>query len=92
MECVLVTGVPSLIARQVVLEWLEKGAAVVCVVSASALEEASNWANRLQPKRRAKLTLLAGEVTHIDLGLSGAELAEWTPRITRIIHAAQVTF
>ena len=92
VECVLVTGVPSLIAREVVLKWLEKGATVVCVVSATTMEDAAAWATSLPTKRRAKLTLLEGEVTHIDLGLSGAELNEWTPRITRIIHAAQVTF
>ncbi len=91
-ECVLVTGLPSLLARIVALEWLERGAKVVSVVCASAMEEATLWADQLPSKARAKLALLEGEMTHIDLGLSGEELRAWTPRITRIIHAAQVTF
>jgi thioester reductase-like protein len=91
-ECVFVTGLPSLLARLLVAEWLERGVQVVSVVRAQAMEEAVAWAGGLPPKTRTKLVLLEGELTHIDLGLSGEELRRWTPRITRIIHTAQVTF
>lgn len=93
-EVVLLTGYPSLLARAVCAEILERDerARVVAVVRPKFMEEARAAADSMTNDRRKRLRFLEGDAASIDLGLSGAELKSITRDVTRIHHCAQVTY
>lgn len=93
-EVVLLTGYPSLLARAVCAEILERDprARVVAVVRPKFMDEARDAAGALPADRRKRLRFLEGDAASIDLGLSGAELKSLAGEVTRIHHCAQVTY
>lgn len=93
-EVVLLTGFPSLLARAVCAEVLERDARarVVAVVRPKFMEEARAAADALTADRRKRLRFLEGDAAAIDFGLSGTELKAIAREVTRIHHCAQVSY
>ncbi len=92
---ILVTGFPtSFLATRVVQKLLERDEdeEVRCVVQARFLERARELRDRLAPSARARLTLLEGDVTALDMGLSGAEYVALASEVTSIHHCAAATY
>jgi len=92
-EVLLVTGYPSFGARQLVAHLLraQPSALVYAVVEADQADQASEHLASLASQERQRVVLLGGSVTHIDLGLSGAEFRSLTAEVDRIHHMAQVS-
>jgi thioester reductase-like protein len=88
----LVTGYPGFRARRVLEELLasEAGARARLVVPNRQLEPAQMALARLPAEQRARVTALAGDTAHLDLGLSGAEYRSLAAELTRIEHCHQV--
>ncbi len=91
----LLTGFPgNLLARRVLqrLAAAPSVARIRCVVPPRFGERAERTLEALPPEARRKVTLLEGDVTHIDLGLSGVEWRRLTTETTRIHHCAHVGY
>jgi thioester reductase-like protein len=87
----LVTGYPRLLARRIATEVLaDPDARVVMLVRTRFLEEAHRWARTLGDDA-ARVEVLEGEVTAIDLGLAGREYLDLARRIDVVHHAAYST-
>ncbi len=88
----LVTGFPSLYARKMVRHILatEPGALVYAVVPAERAARAEAEHAALEAADRARLVLVEGDATAMDLGLSGAEFRQLTREVERIHHVAHV--
>jgi len=95
MHTVLVTGYPGLLARHVVRELLasesEGPVRVVLVVPVKVWLEAEQALARLDANARERCELLAGDVSAIDMGLSGVEYKHLVARVTHVHHAAHVS-
>jgi thioester reductase-like protein len=92
-EVVLLTGFPQLLARKVCEELLrERGTVVRAVVPAKFLGAARTALDALPLEARARVSLIEGDVAAIDLGLSGAELAELAKEVDVVHHCAHVTY
>lgn len=92
-ETVLVTGLPTLLARQVTRELLAtESTRVVAVVRPALHEGARAFAASLPAPQRKRLTLLEGDAAAIDFGLSGAELRKLGREVTCLHHAAHATY
>ncbi|MBX7190828.1 MAG: SDR family oxidoreductase [Sandaracinaceae bacterium] len=92
---VLVTGFPtSFLATRVVKKVLASSeeAQVRCVVPARFLERADELRASLPASARARLTVLEGDVTALDMGLSGAEYTSLLRDVTHIHHCASATY
>ncbi len=92
---VLVTGFPtSFLAARVVRQVLanDGDVEVRCVVPARFLERAEELRAALPASARPRLTLLEGDVTALDMGLSGAEYMALAREVTRIHHCAAATY
>ncbi len=93
-DVVLLTGYPSMLARSVCAEVLERDprARVVAVVRSKFQEDAEASRAELPADRRRRLQFVEGDAAAIDLGLSGIELKALARDVTRIHHCAQVTY
>lgn len=92
---VLVTGFPtSFLATRVVRKLLASDAEleVRCVVQARFLDRAEELRAKLPAQARGRLTVLEGDVTALDMGLSGAEYVALVRDITCIHHCAAATY
>jgi thioester reductase-like protein len=91
-EVLLITGYPSLGARQLAALALRThpGTFVYALVSPEQAEAAQEHAAALAPEARSRIELLEGTVTHIDLGLSGAEVRRLCGEVDRIHHLEQL--
>jgi len=92
---VLVTGFPTnFLATRVVRKVLasDRDVEVRCVVPARFLERAGGLLAALPPESRARVTLLEGDVTALDMGLSGAEYVALLRDVTNIHHCASATY
>ncbi len=92
-ETVVLTGLPTLLARRVASRVLDhKGAKLVAVVRSKFREAARVFVEGLPAEARARVTLLDGDAAAMDLGLSGAEFKRVAAEVDIIHHAAQVTY
>ncbi|MBN8612413.1 MAG: SDR family oxidoreductase [Deltaproteobacteria bacterium] len=92
---VLVTGFPtSFLATRVVKQVLahDATAEVRCVVPARFLDRAGELRASLPAEAQPRLTLLEGDVTALDMGLSGVEYMALVRDLTRIHHCAAATY
>jgi nucleoside-diphosphate-sugar epimerase len=86
---ILVTGVPALLARRVAERLLATTTTRVhALCEGERLDEGQRWLAGLPADVRARVTLLAGDVSGMDLGLAGGEIAALTGRLTAIHHTA----
>jgi thioester reductase-like protein len=87
----LVTGYPRLLARRIATEVLaDPDARVVMLVRARFIDDARRWLTALGPDA-ARVEVLEGEVTAIDLGLGGREYLDLARRVDVVHHAAYST-
>lgn len=93
-EVLLVTGYPALVARQLVARVLREQprSLVYVVVKPSLAEQASEHLASLDPQARQRVVVLAGDVAHMDFGLSGAEFRQLCNEVDRIHHTAQISY
>ena len=91
---VLVTGFPSLPAKKMVTEILERepNARVRVLVLTKFAAEARAALARLSDAHRARVELLEGDVAAMDLGLSGPEFRALAREVDRIHHVAYVSY
>ncbi|WP_438018340.1 SDR family oxidoreductase [Sorangium sp. So ce315] len=89
---VLITGFPSFIARKMLQHILasEPRTLVYAVVLAKSSAQASAERDALPPADRERVVMLEGDVTAMDLGLSGAEFRQLAREVDRIHHLASV--
>jgi thioester reductase-like protein len=89
----LVTGFPYFRARKVVehLLRIEPRALIYVVVAPEQARSAEQTCANLEPAERERVVQLEGDVSAIDMGLSGPEHRQLAGRVQRIHHAAQVT-
>ncbi len=96
-EVVLLTGFPSFQARRLLEELLspdrgDRGSTFVhAVVSASATSRATDALDALPLEQRARVNLVAGDASAMDLGLSGRELRTLGSEVDVIHHTAQAS-
>lgn len=88
-DVLLVTGFPNLQARKLVEHVVaaEDETRVVLVVEPERLEQASAQLDRLGSER-ARVEVLEGEPSALDMGLSGAEVRMLGRRVTHFHHVA----
>lgn len=93
-DIVLLTGLPSLLARAVCGEVLraDPRAAVYAVVRTKSLDDARTMLGELPPADRERVHVVEGDAAAIDFGLSGGEHKVLAREVTRIHHCAQVTY
>ncbi|HZU81360.1 MAG TPA: SDR family oxidoreductase, partial [Polyangiaceae bacterium] len=93
-DVVLLTGIPSLLARSVCAEILrtDARARVVAIVRSKSLEQAQAHLDELGADDRGRVTLVEGDAAAIDFGLSGAEFKALAREVTRIHHCAEMTY
>lgn len=85
----LVTGFPRQIARLITAELVARGERVALLARPRHLDEARRFVAEVSPEGAAEV--VEGDVTSIDLGLSGAEYLALTERVTAVHHAAVAT-
>lgn len=92
-EVLLVTGYPSFGARQLVAHLLREQptALVYALVESDQTDQANEHLASLDPQARQRLVLLEGSITHIDMGLSGAEFRQLCAEVDRIHHMGHLT-
>lgn len=90
----LITGFPSsFLAVRVLRKVLAtERRAVTCVVQEKFRAQAETIVAGLDAEARGRVSLLEGDVTAMDLGLSGAELRALTAELEVIHHCAAVTW
>lgn len=92
-ETVLLTGLPTLLARRVAERLLSgSDSRIVAVVRQKFLDEAGAFREELPEGLRERLTLLEGDAAAMDLGLSGLEYLRLAREVDVIHHAAQVSY
>ncbi len=93
-DIVLLTGLPSLLARAVCAEILraDERAAVYAVVRTKSLDDARAILAELPSEQRERVHVVEGDAAAIDFGLSGGEYKALAREVTRIHHCAQVTY
>src|SRR5262245_44313231 len=91
---VLVTGFPSFLAKKVVLHLLasEPRTQVCAVVLPRLMVDARLVIDALEPADRERIVLYDGDVTAIDMGLSGVELRQLGREVDRIHHVAHASY
>ena len=89
----LVTGFPYFRGKQVLahLVQAEPRARVFAVVAPEQTRQGERALSQLRPDQRERIALLQGDVSAIDMGLSGKEYGELAARVSCIHHVAQVT-
>lgn len=85
----LLTGYPGFIAKRLVRRLLDDSsdAVVVCLVEDRRRADAEADIALLAPEQRQRVKLLVGDVSKMDLGLAGLEIAALS-NITHIFHLA----
>jgi thioester reductase-like protein len=97
-EVVLLTGFPSFAARRMCEELLAveegdtKKALVHAIVPSKFASEAAVALDAFPLEQRARVNLIDGDATAMDLGLSGAEFRSLAGEVDRIHHVAQVSY
>lgn len=92
-ETVVLTGLPTLLARRVASRVLDhKGSKLIAVVRTKFREAARAFVDGLPAEARQRVTMLDGDAAAMDLGLSGAEFKRLAAEVDIIHHAAQVTY
>ena len=97
-EVVLLTGFPSFAARRMCEELLlsdtEGGTKTLvhAVVRSKFASEAATVLDALPLEQRARVNLIDGDASAMDLGLSGEEFRSLAREIDRIHHVAQVSY
>jgi thioester reductase-like protein len=97
-EVVLLTGFPSFAARRMCEELLsadaETGAKTLvhAIVRSKFASEASSTLDALPLEQRARVNLIDGDASAMDLGLSGEEFRALGREVDRIHHVAQVSY
>lgn len=92
-ETVVVTGLPTLLARRVVERVLDAPSArVVAVVRSKFRDQTRAFVERLPASARGRIELLDGDAAAMDLGLSGAEFKRLAAETDVIHHCAQATW
>lgn len=91
---VLVTGFPSFLAKKLTAHLVasEPETRVLALVRAADLVEARRAIDALDEPERARISLLEGDPSGIDLGLSGVELRQIAGEVNCIHHAVHVSF
>lgn len=92
---ILVTGFPtSFLATRVVrkIHETEPDTPIRCVVPARFLARAAELVESFGPSAAARVQLLEGDVTALDLGLSGSEYMALAEEVSRIHHCAAATY
>lgn len=89
---VLITGFPSFLARKMLQHLLasEPRTLVYAVVLAKAWAQATAELDGLPAQDRERVVMLEGDVTSMDLGLSGAEFRQLAREVDRIHHLAHL--
>lgn len=89
-EDILLTGLPSFAARKTCEALLEdeQHIHIFAVVRERDLEGVHAFVGELSPPQRARIELLTGDPSSIDLGLSGEEWNALRDRVSRIHHVA----
>lgn len=89
----VLTGFPSsLLATQVLSRLIAEKQPVVCVVPGRFMPHAQGWLGAQDPEKRARVELIEGDVTSMDLGLSGKDFMALAARTRTIHHCAAVTY
>jgi len=93
-DVVLLTGYPSMLAREVCREVLrsDPGARVHAVVRSKFLEDARAAMDDLDELDRGRVHVVEGDAAAIDMGLSGSEYVSLAREVTRVHHCVQVTY
>lgn len=92
-ETVVLTGLPTLLARRVAERLLDaKGTHVVAIVRSKFREPARQFVAGLGAERKARITLLEGDAASMDLGLSGQEFKRLAAEVDVIHHTAQASW
>ena len=93
-DVVLLTGLPSPVARAVCFEIVasDPTARVEAVVRSKFVDDARATLDELPVEQRRRVHVVEGDAAAIDLGLSGAEFKSLAREVTRIHHCAQVTY
>ena len=91
---ILVTGFPtSFLATRVVRHLLLEGAEEVrCIVPLRFMERAVELKAEYESDVRGRLVLMEGDVTSLDMGLSGLEYGALTREVRIIHHCAAATY
>ena len=92
-ETVVLTGLPTLLARRLAQQILEAPRArLVAIVRPKFEDDAKQFVATLPEGARGRVTLLQGDAASMDFGLSGAEFRRLAAEVDLIHHAAQVTY
>jgi thioester reductase-like protein len=93
-DVVLLTGLPSQLARAVASEIVRSDprARIEAVVRSKFVEDARATLDDLPAEQRRRVHVVEGDAAAIDLGLAGAEFKSLAREATRIHHCAQVTY
>jgi thioester reductase-like protein len=92
-ETVVLTGLPTLLARRIASRVLDHRASkLVAIVRSKFREAARQFVDGLPAEQKSRVTLLEGDAAAMDLGLSGAEFKRLAAEVDIIQHAAQVTY
>jgi thioester reductase-like protein len=95
LAATLLTGFPrSELARLVLARLLENDPeeTVTCLVPARFQALAQEWLAALPLAQRERVSTLEGDVSALDMGLSGAEFNALAARVQTIHHCAAVTY
>ncbi len=94
MTVTLLTGYPAFTARRMATKVLEAEpqTQLVVLVREKFREDATRFFAQLPSDRAQRVELLAGDITHMDLGLSGTEWKDLAARTSRILHLASIYF
>lgn len=92
-DTVLLTGLPSLLARTVCAELVQSDprTRVHAVVRSRHSKEVDALLRNLAPDQRKRVNVVDGDASAIDFGLSGAEFRALAGEVTRIHHCAQLS-
>lgn len=92
-ETVVLTGLPTLLARRIAARVLDAPRARLVAVVRPKFEEAARaFVDELPKEAASRVTLLQGDAASMDLGLSGLEFKRLASEVDCIHHAAQVTY
>jgi thioester reductase-like protein len=93
-EVVLLTGLPSLLARSVCFEILRSDprSRVEAVVRPKFVEDVRAMLDVLPAEQRRRVHIVEGDAAAIDHGLAGTEFKALARQLTHIHHCAQVTY
>src|SRR5450432_881560 len=91
-ESLLITGFPGFYARRLAYHLLdaEPRASLVLLRRASDAERSVECLAALSPEARARVTVLEGDPTSLDFGLSGRDSLSLAESVQRVFHFGNV--